>query len=215
MRLKEELVNLTVFLTDTSGITVDDIPEQMLDNRTIDRFLRLKSIAPRKGIQTAAANLLARYIVRDFGEVKIGRGQFGKPYYVDLPLRLSVSHSSEAVAVSLSTCEHGTDIERIRDYPEKIIDYVLSSDERELYAKAEECEKNRLFTDFFTRKESFVKMGGRGFENMPKDIVFSDDCRFYTSHIQLAGETFSVTICAKNDLSVDFRIVPFKDLLKF
>lgn len=173
---------------------MNDIPVETLDNRVIDRFMQLKGV-PEKAVQTAVAHLLSRYIVRDYGNAQIVKDGFGKPFYANLPLFLSVSHSDNLVVSSLYFQNHGVDVELIRSVPERTARGVLSKEEYERFGAAVEPQKSELFARFFTQKESFVKKDGKGFTVKPRDVVFPSATFFCTEYLEKGGKRYCLSAC--------------------
>lgn len=214
MILNDKAEKVCVYITDVSGLGVNDIPVESLDNRVIDRFIRLKGV-PEKAVQTAVACLLSRYIVRDYGDAQIVKDDYGKPFYANLPFFLSVSHSGGAVVSSLCLENHGTDVEIIRPVSERTAKGVLSAEQYARYAVAAEPQKSELFATLFTQKESFVKKDGKGFTVKPRDIVFPSNTFFCTEYLKTGGSRYCLTVCTDSAVSLEIVFVPIAEIIDY
>ncbi len=214
MILNDKSKTIRVYITDISGLGVDDIPVETLDNRVIDRFMQLKGV-PEKAVQTAVAHLLSRYIVRDYGNAQIVKDDFGKPFYANLPLFLSVSHSDNLVVSSLYFQNHGVDVELIRSVPERTARGVLSKEEYERFDAAVEPQKSELFARFFTQKESFVKKDGKGFTVKPRDVVFPSATFFCTEYLEKGGKRYCLTACTDAAATIEIISVSNGEIIDY
>lgn len=105
----------------------------------------------------------------DMSEKDMIYGRFGKPYLRNggKELLFNISHSGDKVILFYSHKEDciddvGCDIEKHKRCNELIVGRRFSELEREfIYASAMD-DRNRLFTDIWTLKESFVKTIGTG-----------------------------------------------------
>lgn len=108
----------------------------------------------------------------------LARNEAGKPYFVDSPLKFSISHSKGLVACALSICgEIGVDIENSAPTAErakKIADRYFDTEEKEIIAKDPE-----RFTEIWTQKEAIVKFFGKTFaETVKKQELYKNDLAF-------------------------------------
>lgn len=214
MILNDKTERVGVYITNVTGLGVNDIPVESLDNRVIDRFIRLKGV-PEKAVQTAVAHLLSRYIVRDYGDARIVKDDYGKPFYANLPFFLSVSHSGGAVVSSLGFENHGTDVEIVRPVSERTARGVLSAEQYARYAATEESQKSELFATLFTQKESFAKKDGKGFTVKPRDIVFPSNTCFCTEYLKTGGRRYCLTVCTDSVVSVEIVFIPVADIMDY
>lgn len=93
------------------------------------------------------------------------RNRYGKPYLADLPgLYVNWSHSGACVICALSDREVGIDLQETRREPkEALIHRVLRPEEQSFYDRAPEADRHRLFYEYWTVKESYLKALGTGF----------------------------------------------------
>lgn len=91
-------------------------------------------------------------------------GSQGKPYFKELPLFFSLSHSGEYVLCAVSRREVGADIQRLTSVNElKLANRFFSEPERRILERCESAlERRRLFFGFWARKEAWGKLTGEG-----------------------------------------------------
>lgn len=107
--------------------------------------------------------LLGSYLNEDPAEVRMVRGEFGKPYIVGHPLHFNLSDTKDAVLIAIGRDhEIGADVEtmnRTVDHravsehyftPEEIDDIMATHDQK------------RRFLELWTRKEAVLKASGVG-----------------------------------------------------
>lgn len=97
----------------------------------------------------------ASWITHEMTEII--KGPHGKPYFKNLPLSLSVSHTKEVIAIAISPENIGIDLEgkRKANYS-SIAGRFFHEDEKKL-ASGEDA-----FLEIWTAKEAYVKYTGRG-----------------------------------------------------
>lgn len=92
----------------------------------------------------------------------------GKPSFKDCPLQFSLSHSGTYVLVAISSSPVGADIQEMRDFNDKMINYI--SDEDDLKYIDSQNDKRDAFYKVWTFKEALVKKSGEGFSTQIKKI---------------------------------------------
>ena len=94
---------------------------------------------------------------------RLSYGRYGKPFLADAEgVCFNLSHAGDYAAAVFSDCRVGIDIERIREEKEPVARRFFCPEE---YAYLEKCsgpEKNRVFTELWTKKESYIKAVGEG-----------------------------------------------------
>ena len=92
-----------------------------------------------------------------------GRTGQGKPYIEKEGICFNLSHSGNTVAIALSECEIGVDIEEVRPANLRIAErYFAESDRRYLALAADEQDKLNRFFALWTAKEAYLKRYGAG-----------------------------------------------------
>lgn len=91
-------------------------------------------------------------------------GERGKPYFQELPLFFSLSHSRDYVLCAVDEREIGADLQRLQGVDEgKLAERFFSEPERLLLEHCESAEERQsLFFEFWTRKEAYGKLTGEG-----------------------------------------------------
>lgn len=101
------------------------------------------------------------------------RTEAGKPFFADLPLHFSLSHSGSMAILAVSDREIGADVEQVRD-----VDLRLA----ERFFTARECayvagDRDRFF-EVWTKKEAYGKWQGSGLSAVLQTDIL--DKHFYT-----------------------------------
>lgn len=91
-------------------------------------------------------------------------GDKGKPYFENIPLFFSLSHSGEYVLCAASRREVGADIQKCQSADVlKLAKRFYSEPECRILERCESAEeRQRLFFGFWTRKEAYGKLTGEG-----------------------------------------------------
>ena len=110
---------------------------------------------------------------------EILRTEKGKPYFSDIPVQFSVSHTGDIWACIMAAGSEpvGLDIQTIRDYSyAKIADrYYTESEHEYLREKGQDG-----FFEIWTRKEAYAKYTGKGIGSYLAefDTLNSNECIF-------------------------------------
>ena len=178
--------------------------------------------------QLASESLISMVVRKERGMKEIGFGTcpHGKPFIVGLPnFYYNLSHSGEWVVCATDRAPIGIDIEMVRPVNIDLARLYFSTAEyRSLIGKTEP-EKNRLFFDLWTLKESYIKAKGGGL-TIPLDsfTIYSEQGRIrvlsqdgpeevFFKRYEL-GLSYRVSVCACNDdFSVGIALVDLDDLL--
>lgn len=139
------------------------------------------------------------------------RNEHGKPYLLSPKgLYVNWSHSGTCVLCALSDHEVGVDLQYIGKEPkDSLVRRVLQPEERPRYDGAEEGQKRRLFYEYWTVKESFLKAMGTGFytsldtfwvrmEGRCPEIVRRNAGLPYTCRIlDFSGGDYAAAVCVE------------------
>lgn len=131
-----------------------------------ERMIRYRSLNDRK--RSLVAGLLLRYTLKEeHNNIKISRD--GKPYLENSNVYFNFSHSKDYVCLNISSkSELGIDIEKIKQYPDRVSERCFNKNEIKWMLK--EDNVNHAFFKLWTGKESVMKLFGRGFKMNPKSI---------------------------------------------
>ncbi len=101
------------------------------------------------------------------------RNPYGKPYLTEHEgIHVNWSHSGDWVICAISDREVGIDLQDNRREPgEALIRRMLQPEELSYYEKVPDEQKRRIFYEYWTVKESFLKAVGTGF-HMPLDNFY-------------------------------------------
>lgn len=132
----------------------------------------------------------------------------------------NISHAGDYVVGVLSDCEVGCDIEKNDNAPLEIAEHYFYSSELDYIKTAN--DKNKAFFTFWTLKESYMKMTGRGmslaldaFEVVPTADGFilgkSQEKRGFFRTMEFDGYIFSVC----NEKEFELEQMEICDILDF
>jgi len=128
--------------------------------------------------QGMAQSLLRAELLRersvDIEQCGIVKNAWGKPFLKDHPdTYFNISHCSGGVALSISSCKTGIDVENIRAFSMTTARKVLSEEELRIVVNSEQPE--RAFFKFWTLKECYTKALGTGLSYPLRKINFTID----------------------------------------
>lgn len=146
---------------------------------TVERYLPLISEARRREIfrfqreKDRRAKILAEILARELAaaemgcsveEIQLERDERGKPWLVNSPLQISLSHSSNWVACSISAARNGVDVEENFSDALEIAKSFFAPTEYLLLQRLYGDELRRKFLSLWTLKESYAKFLGTGID---------------------------------------------------
>lgn len=136
----------------------------------------------------SAWNLLYRTLIEnDLEAGEVGFTESCKPIFRDSNLFFSISHSHELCAVAISDSPVGVDIEIVKDhYNQRLVERSLCENEKAVF--------DGDFTRFWSRKEAFAKMTGKGITGYPVNID-TTKCELTEKRIISHGNYFWIVMC--------------------
>lgn len=146
---------LNLYLTKVIDNALDYLPKLNLNVQ--QRILKNKKLEKQR--QMISAELLLYYALKDSGyHEDVKTDYLPKLVLLNSNLHISKSHSHEYVMVAVSSANVGCDIEKLRTVknPERL----LAKEELKKYEKVIPADKKRVFTLYWTVKESFIKYHG-------------------------------------------------------
>lgn len=131
------------------------------------------------------------------------RNSYGKPYLLTSePIYVNWSHSKEYVILALADREVGVDVQEMKTEPKQsLIQRTLQPEELIVYDSAPQEQQKRLFYQYWTVKESYLKALGTGFYT-PLDT-------FYVGMDELCPQI--VQRIRERDYSCQLLVMPNKD----
>lgn len=171
------------------------------------------------GLLLRYAYLEAGYGIKDWQQVQIGKGVYGKPYikgYEDF--QYSLSHSGEWIVCAVDIMPVGADIQEMKSWKMQMAKRFYHADEYDRLLAIKENDSDRRTREFYsiwTAKESVVKWNGRGIgAGISRYVTAQDYSHVYDInerqmvHIRLYNELEGYMIC------VCSRMGNFPDKLK-
>ena len=149
-----------------------------------------------------AAEMFAEATGLELGDMsrEILRAEKGKPYFKELPLQFSVSHTEDlwVCLISDGTEPVGVDIQQIKETRQDRVSERYFTDDEKVYLK--ENSRNTFF-EIWTRKEAYAKYTGRGLTKELKKVstLNNDEVEFIDFDIR-AGVKGSCCVKEKGDL---------------
>lgn len=97
-------------------------------------------------------------------ELRYNYGKYGKPYFSDIPMYFSLSHSGNLVYLVASDKEVGADLQQMTEVNmAQVANRFFSDDEKNtLNDLSDEQQKKEYFFRLWTRKEAYGKYTGAG-----------------------------------------------------
>ena len=123
----------------------------------------------QNGDQHGTAELLLNRSLEQCTDVqtpaRYHRNEHGKPYLTETPeIYVNWSHSMDYVICAISDQEVGIDLQKMdREPKENLIRKALTEEEQEFYRSVPKPERQKLFYQYWSVKESFLKALGTGF----------------------------------------------------
>ncbi|SER95609.1 4'-phosphopantetheinyl transferase family protein [Lachnobacterium bovis] len=173
-----------------------------------ERYKKIQKISNiEEKCRSLSAGLLVSYAlaVEDISvkDVQIKYQKNNKPYLENSNIFYNISHTQKYVAVVISDCESGIDVEtarkRWKDNPkslERLSKKILSLSERQQFDNICNEEKTAYFTKIWTKKESYVKATGEGITFNLSEIDTNDMECFFTE--QIDADTYLSVCCFEN-----------------
>jgi phosphopantetheine--protein transferase-like protein len=135
--------------------------------------------AGKRSLHWLGTRVLLRTMLRTEEYIDCKVDEHGKPYLVNLPYHISLSHSFDYAAVMVSkTSAVGIDIEMVKDKVERIAHKFLSDEEM---AFIDENTKIQQLYVCWCAKEAVYKCFGQ------KEVSFSDDILLEKFHFEGHG----------------------------
>ena len=148
----------------------------------------------------------------DFDRVQIVREEKGKPYFVDVPLEFSLTHSGQLWMCMFSQAPCGIDLQHVKDAEYEKIAGRQYSQEEQHYVKLWGLTG---FFDVWVRKEAFCKCTGQGFfSEMPSMVdrehnlcesVTWQGKQYCLTEIPIADD-LRCAVCSGEKMDIEMRI---------
>lgn len=140
---------------DVNSVTLSNVRQEKISRYNSEQT-RLLSIAAEAALNKAVCEVYPDTVL----PLSYYYDDKGKPYFSDMDLHFSLSHSGNLAVCAVSDKEIGVDIEKIRDVNPAVADRYFTSEECEYICNAENTKK--AFFEIWTKTESRVKLTGKG-----------------------------------------------------
>ena len=139
----------------------------------------------------------------------------GKPYFADIPLFFSLSHSGDYVACAVADYEIGLDIQCIRPLDERLVHRCFTPQEQSILRESK--NPDNMFTTLWSIKESYLKATGQGLSGglSSFSIAWGDTVRLVNqpkARFWLCGDDrYKLSLCALDGQIPQPDIIQFDD----
>lgn len=183
-----------------AGLLLQKVVRDWLDQKTDDDAAqgsskgssdRILCTVSGLGAQTEAPLALAyRY------------GEKGKPYFREIPLFFSLSHSGEYVLCAVSRREVGADIQKLQ--PTDVLKLAGRFYSEPEYLALERCadekERQRFFFELWSRKEARGKLTGEGVAAvLGQDLAWGDAAQGVEWITVMPPEGYAAAVCVRRN----------------
>lgn len=158
-----------VYFANVENFKLEKVQNLLPDFR-LEKIQKL-SLEKDKKLSAAAYFLLERALKKhkiNIKNFKWEETKNGKPFLSDCPLKFSLSHSGNYVAVALSKNEVGIDVQEMKEVDPKITNLVFNEDDHRFYNDSN--DKLHAFYKIWTCKEALIKMSDDGLAKPLKQV---------------------------------------------
>ncbi len=206
------MILVTTIIPDTPHDLFLSKLEMHLHKEEVNRIKSINNIvqAQRSGV----GSLLVAHIVNRISGVpsraiNMHRYSSGKPFLPDFPnLHYNISHTANMVVASIGDHPTGVDIEAISTARMPIAKRFFSKAELKMLEQCKETDRDALFFELWTARESFAKATGTGIfasighfipEKITDDWQVNDETGIWTIRHYRYGEKFIIALCIAKD----------------
>lgn len=150
------------------------------------------------------AGVLAQKMLLQAGatDLELDFGPSGKPFLKKHPqLHFNLSHSGSLAVCAVGDVPLGVDVECIAPVDAAVAAYCLSGEEQAHLRNADDPQ--RCFCSLWTRKESCLKMLGRGLDTPLSQWSVLPGCPWHFAGLELPDALISV--CTQENTHVEFK----------
>ena len=201
---------------------IPDLPHEKLismlnDQMEVNEVNRIMGITNNDHAFRSAAGslLLAHMVCRISGypvsSISIHRYPNGKPFLPDFPnLHFNITHTDHLAVLAIDDQLVGIDVEKVSTARMAVADRFFSNNEIEMLNKCPKNQRDHLFFELWTGRESFVKAIGVGIFNsmgqytiarnaLDWQINHSETGLWNIRHYKLMSD-YIVALCSKNQV---------------
>lgn len=146
-------------------------------------------------------------------EAEIIRSEKGKPFFADIPLEFSLTHSGQLLMCMVGESPCGVDLQEVKSCSFEKLSGRFFTPEEEHYVK---LWGEEVFFDIWVRKEAFCKCTGQGFfSDMPSVVDGNSDLLkkisqqgsdYFFTEIEIAPE-LKAAACTTCDEKIEMRLL--------
>lgn len=181
LQLNQDCVAILQSITDDEPTLLAGLPLLISEQEELATISH-----PAQRVEWLACRVAIRQLLEEQGATYLGlqKDEFGKPFLIDLPWHISLSHTSGwAAAILHKSRPVGIDIEPIREQFRRVVPRVLSADEIVHAAN----DPNRLAI-YWCAKEALYKLYGKRQLTFREHLhvePFADDAEKLVGHVRL------------------------------
>ena len=150
-------------------------------------------------------NKMREYFNIDIQKKNIIYDEEGKPHIINNIKRFSFSYSDEFSVIAISDYDIGIDIEKLRQYDEKIVKRLYSKNEFNFINSSN--NKDYEYTKLWTYKEAFVKHKGTGIDKNFSKLNFIDDNGYNNNLFKTIDYmNYIITVCSE-DSNMEVEVI--------
>lgn len=157
---------INVYYMHHSGLVDERWVNQYLNQQDIVQYKLIKS--KKRANQFMLGRLMVYYALcslfdLSIKQICIKKSSYGKPFLKDYDdFYFNISHSGDHIVCVVSDSAVGIDIELLGKECDSGVMKFLAEEEQQYLKTIPERDKCKTFFDIWTKKESYVKMVGRG-----------------------------------------------------
>ncbi len=186
-----------IYIDDNPGAVNIDVALETVSRQRREHAMRYLNDNDRR-LSLSAYMLLQRALLEEYDIEEppvFGFSDEGKPFLKDYPdIHFSLSHCREAASCVVERKAVGIDIESLSSFSPDLLDVCMNEEERhEIIASDNPA---LTFMGYWTMKESFLKLTGRGLSDDMKNVLSQvSHHRFETYENLQAGYVY--TVCSE------------------
>lgn len=166
----------------------------------------------RQYVNKILEDVMEREFQISYSKSMVEKDKYGKPFLKDFPyIHYNISHCDGFIGCGISNNPIGIDIEKVKAYPNKVLQRAFSLNEKISVENA--LSKNLKFFQLWTLKESYIKGIGKGLsfplEKIHFDIQESGgitssqpEAHFKKFEYLIEEEQFVVSICTFQEVEI-------------
>jgi len=167
----------------------------LLPEHRVRAYKKCKNFADQR--RSLAASLMLYKAMDDYNipkDIEVSFNEWGKLMFPEEEMfYVNLSHSGDYAVCAVDSQEIGVDLEVVRACSDGVLRKIRNEFDAEeidkILAMKDDNEKNHAFTRFWTKKESQVKLSGKGIADM-MDADFLRTHQIYTKTLRIYGECY-------------------------